>query len=137
MPQKFWEHKCLKSGDTYLTGMPKGCDCGEPFKYVGWRHTSSEAKVWYQKRYGVKIIGPHRKYADEVFSGTSRPCSECKGTGYYDVKNGISYQVCSACSGAGEVSLISNEHIRGLRNIVLLKYPYAKVNWISRILMGK
>ena len=69
MPRREWKHKCLKDGTEHSTGIPNNCSCGGTFEYEGWHHTSSEAKYWYQKKYGVKIIGPHRPYLHEIFEG--------------------------------------------------------------------
>lgn len=125
MPIKMWKHNCLDSGSEHWTGSPKNCSCGGTFEFDGWHHTSSEAKAWYQKKYGFKIMGPHRSYLHEVFSGTDRRCSDCGGTGYHDIENGKDYEVCAACEGSGWIWLISAERIQELREMVLQKYPDA------------
>lgn len=130
MPQKWWKHRCLHDEMTYGAGHPNTCSyCGEKYEYNGWGRTSSEAKAWYQKKYGVKIIGPHRKYLHEIFSGTDRSCSDCDGTGYHDIDLGRDYEVCSTCQGSGRVWLISKGRIRKLREIVLQKYPDEAAPW--------
>ncbi|MFC1866557.1 hypothetical protein ACFL0H_00225 [Thermodesulfobacteriota bacterium] len=130
MPIRWWKHKCPNDGTVHGSGSPDNCSyCGATYEYDGWGHTSSEAKVWFQKRFGVKIIGPHRSYLHEVFSGSARPCSNCNGTGYHDIDNGKDYEVCATCEGSGRVWVISGERIRELRKIVLKKYPDAAAPW--------
>lgn len=84
-----------------------------------------EAMAWYQLRYGLKPIGPHRHFADKVMSGAFQTCPECSGYGYHDVRRGKSYRICKFCDGAGYSLAISAEEFFILRAIVLAEYPNA------------
>jgi hypothetical protein len=124
MPQRIWMHTC-RDGRTVGRGSPGRCSCGAEEAYDGWHNTQYEAMAWYQKRYGVKPIGPHRPLTDRLFSDATRECSECAGHGYHNIGQGKSYRVCTSCGGAGRILVISDEDRSARRSAILAEFPDA------------
>jgi hypothetical protein len=124
MPTQFWKHQCPGRPEIQ-TGSPYPCGCGEPKVYDGWHNDRFEAMAWYQKFYGLKPIGPHRKLEERLFEGTCRPCDACSGRGYFDAAGGRTFAVCDKCGGAGRCSTISMDERLALRAQVLAAFPDA------------
>jgi hypothetical protein len=122
MPQQFWKHQCPGKSPGWV-GSPRACACGEPMVYDGWRNSGFEAMAWSQKFHGLKPIGPHRALRGLLFAGTRKPCGVCSGRGYFDAADGLAFEACSHCEGAGYCSTISVEQCAMLRAQVLAVFP--------------
>jgi uncharacterized protein (DUF983 family) len=99
--------------------------CGEGGKYDGWHHSMIEAIGAYQRRYGLKPIGPHRQLADQLFTGATCTCPLCGGRGLLDAEVEDGYTECPLCRGTGRLMLLDAEEFHARRREVLVAYPDA------------
>ncbi len=101
--------------------------CGDVGEYDGWHYSMQEAMGAYQRRYGLKPIGPHRRLADELFAGATIACPLCNGRGLRDADAGEGYLECVLCSSTGQLMRLSAEEFQARRREVLAAYPDASV----------
>lgn len=132
MTQKLWKYTCGCYSGEFSAGAPTCSGCGQVGQYDGWHYTMHESMAKYQKLYGLKPIGPHRKIADELFEGTTRRCETCQGKGlevlHIDVALDEGYRTCSMCSGLGCNFTRSADEISAIRQRVLESFPDAGVD---------
>jgi hypothetical protein len=79
----------------------------------------------YQRVYGLKCLGPHRRLADEIFKGAFGACQACQGQGVVDSEVTGGWDRCLACDGNGSVATLPAEEIERRRAIVLEAFPNA------------
>lgn len=127
MPAQKWKHACSCT-PAILVGVPRCEECGVPGVYDGWHYTMYEAMANYQRRYGVKPVGPHRPMSDQLLAGATSTCSDCTGKGLRDTSNHISFSKCSRCQGLGTLWAKSPEEIGMLLRRILAEYPNAEVS---------
>jgi hypothetical protein len=126
MPHPSWTHTCRKTGRTRSGGTPFRCwRCFGQADFAGWGNSVIEMMVGYQRRYGLKCIGPHRKLADEMLKSAFNSCGVCQGTGVVDDGSHGSCVACAACDGFGWRPAVPEEEIERRRAIVLTAFPDA------------
>ena len=75
----------------------------------------------YQRTTGLKPIGLHREMADMLLNDVSHRCTQCRGRGYFEVRN--AWLWCEACGGLGRVMTPKAQLL--LRGRVEEKFPGA------------
>ncbi len=124
MPIRMWKHSCgTERGE--LWGEQTCRQCGRRGEYAGWFITRFEAMAWHQKTYGLKPIGLHRPFADQIFDKATVLCRSCAGRGLVDVNQGERYSICAVCQGAQVVLVVSPIEFEQLRLRVLDAFPDA------------
>lgn len=127
MPHKMWKHQC-KDGPTVAMGTEICPDCGTRGEYDGWWYSRIDAMSQYQKRTGLKPIGPHRPMADDLLERHMKMCEQCNGRGLLDINNGENYESCPLCQGIGCLFDGSLEQLESLRRRILASYPDAALD---------
>ena len=121
MPWKSWIYHC----GHYPSGRAPACrDCSEPGIFDGWSGSVTELMCAYARFYRLAPLGPHRRYADEVFEGTTRPCPRCGGRGYIACGDD-SFRACPRCDGCAMIFVVLPEEVETLRRAVLTRFPGA------------
>jgi len=70
-------------------------------------------------------MGPHLRYANEVFEGAFCRCLRCEGRGNL-ITADESYRLCLRCHGDGVRPTLPSAEIATLRGRVLERYPDAR-----------
>lgn len=125
MPHRVWKHRCRNQDYDVWMGRPICDSCGQHGEFDGWMYGRVEAMCAYQRRTGLKPIGPHRKYAAELFGMYMWQCEECSGRGIVAMDEGDTYQVCVVCDGACSIFNGDDETKRHIQSLVLQAFPDA------------
>jgi hypothetical protein len=121
MPHKIYRHPC-EHGRRGLAVCP---ECGTPGVYDGWGYSVVEMMCRYALRSGLSPMGPHLRYANEVYEGAFCRCLRCAGRGTLILPD-ESYQPCPRCHGDGVRPALPGPEIAALRDRVLERYPDAR-----------
>ena len=128
MPCKRWRFACECYGEN-LVSWNAECDrCGEPGDYDGRHLTAYEAMAAHMKVYGLKPMGYHRPYEQQVMGPLFRRCDLCEGSGTVEIPFVVWYD-CPLCDGTGVVPNVPREQITKARQQVLARYPNAAATW--------
>ncbi|RMG69030.1 MAG: hypothetical protein D6715_00720 [Calditrichaeota bacterium] len=128
MPVFYWKHQCPEANDFIVFYPFRECPlCGtslsEPYE---WRLTPDELEERYERFWGLKIKGPHRKFMDRVFKNKVKICPVCQGGCILTVWGDLIYwDWCALCDGLGHLKTISEKRFKSLRKRVLDRYPDA------------
>ena len=124
MPYPQWAHTCPKAGGTTSHHAPFTCKtCRERAVFSGWLQPMHASMASYQHRHGLKPVGPHRKLADEAYTGVWARCEGCGGSGLQPIETGVF--ACAACDGVGATLLVPVAELQRRREQVLTAYPDA------------
>ena len=116
MPHKTWKHTCSASrGQEIITG-------GE---FAGWGYSLVEAMGAYQRRTGLKPIGPHRSLADAKMDERFKDCPTCAGTGLVEDADEENAHTCLTCHGEQYLFDGTPEELKALRAQIRKEYPTA------------
>ena len=121
MPNRSYRHACSHG----RVGMKVCPTCGDSGVYDGWEYSMVETMCAYVRRYGLNPVGPHRKYANELFENAYWPCLRCSGRGNL-ISPDECYRRCSRCHGDGKRPTMPLSEIAALRDRVLERYPSAR-----------
>ena len=100
-------------------------DCGRRGCPAGWSRSIIEMMGAYQRRTGLKPIGPHRPLADELLGPLTRRCQTCAGQGLLDAEQGEGWRYCPACDGLGTYLAGTAAEIAEARRRILDAFPNA------------
>ena len=135
MPHPTWTHTCQKTGRTKSDWKPFRCwRCFGQAEFSGWSSSVVEMMGSYQRRYGLKCMGPHRRLADELLRDAFAPCAACRGAGVVGDGAHGSWVLCESCAGLGTLPAVSEEEIERRRAIVLAAFPDAASPQPRRVL---
>ena len=81
MPSRKWRFLCGCHSERTLFGRARCHRCHEMGVSDGFHLSMYEAMAAYQKTYGLKPVGIHRKYSHEVMEPLFRRCDVCDGRG--------------------------------------------------------
>ncbi len=126
MPNKKWKHHCPNRGGAEITLGKEVCDdCGQRGEFAGWGHSMVEAMGAYQRRTGLKPIGPHRSLADKILAGHYKPCPTCHGSGLVEDADGENAHWCPMCQGKEYLFDGTPEEETALMDEIRKEYPDA------------
>ena len=130
MVHKRWFHKCKELGEVGLR--VEVCPhCGKRGRFDGWSPSMVEAWCDYQRRTGMKVLGPHRPLTDKLLEPHVSNCSRCGGGGIVRTRG----TRCPTCKGVGYVADCSQEELEMIRRKILAKYPNASApQWGTKVL---
>lgn len=129
MPSEKWRFLCGCNSERTLFGCAHCHRCGESGVSAGFHLTMHEAMAAYQKTYGLKPVGTHRKYAHEVMGPLFRRCDVCDGRGVLEQPGEDACCRCPLCNGTQLVPNVSRKHVSIARQRVLAAYPDAGTPW--------
>jgi hypothetical protein len=132
MPLKRWTHPCCDREKGTLHTTPACLQCGASGEYASWHWTMHEAMARYQTWYGLKPVGPHRRFTDELFAARTSGCAVCDGSGLEDVDQGSAYRLCCVCGGTGKRFEGTDEDFEQLRQEVVSLYPESFARSVPR-----
>src|SRR5262249_47716294 len=108
MPWRAWVHEGPIEPRKSWWG-PEVCPkCRRKGRFIGWRYSMIEAMGAYQDFYGLKPIGRHRLFADNLLSPLVERCATCNGEGLLDDPSTSNYRLCSDCRGTGRTLACSS-----------------------------
>lgn len=132
MPHKIWQHFCRSSGLVVQAGRKTCPYCGASGQYAGWGYSRLERMSSYERKTGLRAIGPHRPLADAVFAPLLRPCEICDAKGWLDIHDGEACCRCPACEGTMVLLRVGEETFKAARRRVLKMFPAAGVRDVLR-----
>src|SRR5262245_26661784 len=125
MPHRVWKHQCKKGGPVVWQGTDVCEDCGRRGIPAGWSRSIFEMMGAYQRRTGLKPIGPHRPLADELLGRLTRRCQACASQGLLDAAQGEGWRDCPACDGLGAYLVGTAAEIAEAQRRILEAFPDA------------
>jgi hypothetical protein len=125
MPHPTWRHEC-KTGEV-VQGTRDCSACGSIAHFDGWRLSMWEAMAVYRYVFDLNPIGPHRPFADQVFTGMRSPCIRCRGRTVLTRGNGTAWCSCPDCEGTGGIWNCSTDAVEAARRDVLARWPGAEL----------
>ena len=128
MPHRIWKHQCMGEDHFVRLGREQCDTCGAIGQYDGWGYNRIEAMGAYQRRTGMKPLGPHRVFTDELLSPLMRSCEICSGRGLIPIEEEGACCYCPACEGTKVLRNVSDEVFEEARQKVLKEYPDAAVS---------
>jgi hypothetical protein len=128
MPHRIWKHQCTNNDYFIWLGLEQCETCGKFGEYDGWGYNMVEAMGAYQRRTGMKPLGPHRALTDEFLSPLMRSCEICNGMGLIPIEEEGTCCYCPACKGTKVLRTVSDEVFEVARQQVLKEYPEATVS---------
>ena len=78
----------------------------------------------YNRQTGLKPIGPHRNYADELLSKVLHCCPACNGAADYEKADGALNE-CPPCNGRGVVPPLTDPRVQEALRRIEARYPGA------------
>ena len=122
---RYYSHRCANGEDKVLQGVRVCPVCGQAGNYAGRDCSSTvEYMARYHQRTGLKPIGPHRRFADQVLSEVLRRCTECAGSGYCE-RPFRSSQTCPVCDGRGTIPAPTDPLMQAALRLIEEQYPGA------------
>lgn len=99
MPVKYYRHYCSSKGEEVICGAEVCSSCGVRGEFKSWSWSVVEHFCRSTRRRGLPLFDPlPRPPGVESFS---RTCTDCAGSGIFDVNDGESFRICSECDGDG------------------------------------
>lgn len=123
MNQKMWRAVCECFSKANLMVSPHCVKCGRPGEYDGWHMGMTEALGAYEKRLGLKALGPHLKLATALFDGRFEACPTCQGRGVLDADEGRTWMDCPRCQGACRLFKGTRQEFMKIRSQILSQFP--------------
>lgn len=125
MAVPFWQHLCCSTDRGYWSS--RTCRrCGQPGTFARWELRIHSTMAIYQRQFGLKPTGPHRRLADQVLGELRVRCDHCQGSGV--TGNEWHCTLCFHCEGGGGIWTASDEEIREAYRRILREYPAAAVS---------
>jgi hypothetical protein len=119
MPTPYWRHYCRDR--EVVESHPVCGACGESGTFDGWHLRMHEAMARYQYVFGLKPIGAHRRFADELLGSLRTTCPTCAGNSV--VSAGTMWRACTTCEGTGGFWTCSDGEVSAARAEVLRIHP--------------
>lgn len=124
MPHRLYKHICSSSGKEITCGADVCRDCGQAAQFASWGRSGIESMHQYQRRTGLKPIGPHGDYARTLLAGILTNCPVCGGSGIRELGD-EDWCDCGACDGRGTVPAPSDPRVQLVLRLVATRYPGA------------
>ncbi len=123
MPSEIWLHRCCAASPP-TSSFPICPHCGSMGTYQALKLSLVEKMCAYAVRFGLKPVGLHRPFADQIMLPLVERCPRCHGVGVLGMPGTRSVR-CPVCDMGCSIPKVSDEEFQLARQTVITCYPKA------------
>jgi len=125
MPNPFWRPTCNCRPTVIMMGSPCCQVCGKPGVWLGWGYGMIEMMAVFERRTGMRSMGPHRGMTRQLLESRMVSCPTCSGRCLVDIKDGMDCKECPECRGLGVFFKGTKKEFLEIRARILEQFPDA------------
>lgn len=132
MPRPGWRHYCIPHKKELRTGEEVCPECGVRGRFDGWKVSLIERMGMYQRRTGMKPMGPHRVLTDLLLDPMLKECDHCQGDGVVTLAD-ESWSICPRCQGLMFVRTVDAALYDETRRRIAREFPEEAVSGAAEV----